>query len=63
MSTASRKAAGGASTLLEERDDLATSVLVGQIRSPAVDLLRASGMDLTEALQAVSQASEADPKE
>jgi hypothetical protein len=49
--------------LLEERDDLATSVLVGQIRSPAVDLLRASGMDLMEALQAVSQASEADPKE
>jgi hypothetical protein len=54
---------GGASTLLKEHDDLATSVLVGQIRSPAVDLLRASGMALTEALQAVSQASEADPKE
>ncbi len=35
--------------MLKERNDLATSMLVGQVRSTAVDLLRASGMDLDEA--------------
>jgi hypothetical protein len=34
---------------LAERNDLPTSVLVGQVRSAAVDLLRASGMHLDEA--------------
>ena len=43
------KAAGEATAVLYERSDLPTSVLVGQIRSTAVDLLRASGMHLDEA--------------
>ena len=43
------KAAGEATAVLHERSDLPTSVLVGQIRSTAVDLLRASGMHLDEA--------------
>lgn len=46
-------AAGGATAVLEERSDLRTSVLVGQVRSTAVDLLRASGMDSTEAHEAL----------
>ena len=44
------EAAEGATAVLEESNDLGTSMLVGQIRSTAVDLLRASGMDRTEAL-------------
>jgi uncharacterized membrane protein YgaE (UPF0421/DUF939 family) len=44
------EAAEGATAVLEESNDLRTSMLVGQIRSTAVDLLRASGMDRTEAL-------------
>ena len=44
------KAAEGATAVLQESNDLSTSMLVGQIRSTAVDLLRASGMDRTEAL-------------
>ena len=43
------KAAGEATVVLGERSDLPTSVLVGQVRSTAVDLLRASGMHLDEA--------------
>jgi hypothetical protein len=43
------KAAEEATGVLKERSDLPTSVLVGQVRSTAVDLLRASGMDLDEA--------------
>lgn len=43
------KAAEEATGVLKERNDLPTSVLVGQVRSTAVDLLRASGMDLDEA--------------
>lgn len=43
------KAAGEATVVLDERHDLPTSVLVGQVRSTAVDLLRASGMHLDEA--------------
>ena len=43
------KAAGEATDALGERNDLPTSVLVGQVRSTAVDLLRASGMHLDEA--------------
>lgn len=48
-------AARNATVLLEEHTDLATSVLVGQIRATAVDLLRASGMNLTESLQALEE--------
>lgn len=43
------KAAGEATVVLDERSDLPISVLVGQVRSTAVDLLRASGMHLDEA--------------
>jgi hypothetical protein len=51
------EAAVEATTVLLERNDLRTSMLVGQIRSTAVDLLRASGMDSTESLEALSKAS------
>ena len=43
------KAAEKATVVLNEHNDLATSVLVGQVRSTAVDLLRASGLHLDEA--------------
>jgi uncharacterized membrane protein YgaE (UPF0421/DUF939 family) len=49
------EAAGEATAVLEERNDLRTSMLVGQIRSTAVDLLRASGMDAAEALEALRE--------
>ena len=49
------EAAGGATAILKERNDLQTSMLVGQVRSTAVDLLRASGMDSTEALEALRE--------
>lgn len=44
------RAAGDATRLLQERHDLASSVLVGQIRAAAVDLLRSTGLDQSEAL-------------
>ena len=43
------KAVGEATVALDERNDLPTSMLVGQVRSTALDLLRASGMHLDEA--------------
>ncbi len=43
------KAAEEATVALDERNDLPTSVLVRQVRSMAVDLLRASGMHLDDA--------------
>jgi hypothetical protein len=49
------EAAGGATAVLSERNDLRTSMLVGQVRSTAVDLLRASGMGSTEALEALRE--------
>jgi uncharacterized membrane protein YgaE (UPF0421/DUF939 family) len=49
------EAAGEATAVLQERNDLRTSMLVGQIRSTAVDLLRASGMDTPEALEALRE--------
>jgi len=51
------EAAGGATAVLKERNDLRTSMLVGQVRSTAVDLLRASGMDSAEALEALRKAA------
>src|SRR3712207_8609245 len=39
------EAARTATEILEERHELAISVLVGQVRSAAVDLLRSTGMD------------------
>ncbi len=49
-------AAWNATRLLEEYNDMATSALVAQIRSTAVDLLRGSGMDYQEALRALEEA-------
>lgn len=51
------KAAEVATFLLRDRYDLATSVLVGQIRSAAVDLLRSTGMDQASALAALEEAA------
>jgi uncharacterized membrane protein YccC len=50
-------AARKATEILEERHDLAVSVLVGQVRSAAVDLLRSTGMDQASALQALEEAA------
>jgi hypothetical protein len=47
------EAARKATEILKERHALAISVLVGQIRSAAVDLLRSTGMDQASALQAL----------
>jgi uncharacterized membrane protein YgaE (UPF0421/DUF939 family) len=52
------QAAVEATAVLAEQSDLRTSMLVGQIRSTAVDLLRASGMDSAEALEALRQATD-----
>jgi hypothetical protein len=55
------RAAGNATTLLKERDDLArdlaTNAFVDQILSAAVDLLGSIGMDRASALQAIEEAS------
>jgi hypothetical protein len=50
------KAAGDATVVLHARNDLETNMLVGQIRSTALDLLQASGMDYTTALQEIDHA-------
>ena len=49
------EAARKATEILKDRHDLAISVLVGQIRSAAVDLLRSTGMDQASALQALEE--------
>jgi len=51
------QAARRATEILEERHDLAISVLVGQIRAAAVDLLRSTGMDQASALHALEEAA------
>ena len=51
------EAARKATEILEERHDLAASVLVGQVRSAAVDILRSTGMDQASALQALEEAA------
>ncbi|MBX6764365.1 MAG: FUSC family protein [Rubrobacteraceae bacterium] len=51
------EAAAGATAVLVEHKELETSMLVGQIRSTAVDLLQASGMSYTESLQALDEAA------
>ncbi len=51
------EAAGEATTVLKERGDLTTSMLVGQVRSTSVDLLRASGMSPDDALAALDEAT------
>jgi hypothetical protein len=50
-------AASKATALLQERHDLAISVLVGQVRAAAMDLLRSTGMDQASALQALEEAA------
>jgi hypothetical protein len=50
-------AARRATEALGERHDLAVSVLVGQLRSMAVDLLRSTGMNQAEALAALEEAA------
>jgi uncharacterized membrane protein YgaE (UPF0421/DUF939 family) len=51
------EAARKATEIFEERHDLAISVLVGQVRSAAVDILRSTGMDQASALQALEEAA------
>ena len=51
------EAARGATETLQERHGLAASVLVGQVRSMAVDLLRRTGMNQAEALAALEEAA------
>lgn len=50
-------AARRATEALQERHELAISVLVGQVRSAAVDLLRSTGMDQASALEALEDAA------
>ncbi len=50
-------AAGEATSVLNRSNDLETSLLVGQIRSTAIDLLQATGMESEAALQALRQAA------
>jgi len=56
-------AAAKATAVLRERSDLETSVLVGQIRSTALDLLQASGMHAREALRAMREVCSVAPSE
>ena len=49
------EAARKATEILKERHDLAASVLVGQVRSAAVDILRSTGMDQASALRALEE--------
>jgi hypothetical protein len=51
------EAARRVTEILQERHDLAISVLVGQIRSAAVDLLRSTGMNQAQALEALEEAA------
>jgi uncharacterized membrane protein YgaE (UPF0421/DUF939 family) len=51
------EAARSATEILEERHELGISVLVGQVRSAAVDLLRSTGLDQASALQALEDAA------
>jgi hypothetical protein len=55
------KAASEASTMLEEHEDLASNLginaLVDQIHSSAVDLIGGTGMDRSEALRALEEAT------
>jgi hypothetical protein len=51
------KATESATAALKERNDLETSVLIGQIQSTAMDLLRASGMEHSESREALREAA------
>jgi uncharacterized membrane protein YccC len=49
------ESARGATEALKERHDLTISVLIGQVRSMAVDLLRSTGMNQAQALAALEE--------
>jgi uncharacterized membrane protein YgaE (UPF0421/DUF939 family) len=49
------EAARGATEALKEKHDLTVTVLVGQVRSMAVDLLRSTGMNQAQALAALEE--------
>jgi uncharacterized membrane protein YgaE (UPF0421/DUF939 family) len=49
------EAARGATEVLKERHDMTATVLVGQVRSMAVDLLRSTGMNQAQALAALEE--------
>jgi uncharacterized membrane protein YgaE (UPF0421/DUF939 family) len=51
------EAARRATEILDERHELGISVIVGQVRSAAVDLLRSTGMDQASALRALEDAA------
>jgi len=51
------EAARRATAALEGRHNLTTSVIVGQVRSMAVDLLRSTGMNQAQALEALEEAA------
>ena len=51
------RAAAGAALVLERTGNLSVSVIVGQVRSTAVDLLRAAGMPYEKAAEMVRQAA------
>jgi hypothetical protein len=51
------EAATSATEILEERRELGISVLVGQVRSAAVDLLRSTGMNQASTLRALEDAA------
>jgi len=50
-------AAAHAMDALDDDDDLAIAMVVGQVRSTALDLLRGTGMDVTTAEQALDEAA------
>jgi hypothetical protein len=51
------QAAVHAMTALHEDGDLAVAMVVGQVRSTVLDLLRCSGMELADAQQALDEAA------
>ena len=57
---AALRAASTATSLLREDPDLSSVVIVGQIRSTAIDLLRGSGLGAEEARQALEAVTEHD---
>jgi hypothetical protein len=57
------EAAGEATAVLQERNHLRTSMLVGQVRSTAEDLLWAPGMDSAESLEALREATDRTARE
>jgi uncharacterized membrane protein YgaE (UPF0421/DUF939 family) len=55
-------AAGEATSVLQRSNDLETSALVAQVRSTAIDLLQAAGMNSSEAHDALREASSPVPR-